>query len=40
MIKETLNAMRSDYKVTKKDLFDLFVLVSVFLVAAHLECIL
>lgn len=40
MIKETLKAMQSDYKVTKKDIFDLFVLVAAFLVVACLECIL
>lgn len=40
MLKETIKAMKTDYKITRKDIFDLFVLLSVFLVAARLECIL
>lgn len=40
MIKETLKNMIPEYKTTKKDLFDLFCLVVVFLAAAHLEVIL
>lgn len=37
MIKETIKAMRIEYKITKKDIFDLSVLILVFLVAAHIE---
>ena len=40
MIRETIKNMRVDYKLTKKDWFDLFILVSVFLIAARLEVIL
>lgn len=40
MIKETIKNMIPNYKVTKKDLFDLVVLVAVFLMAARLEVIL
>ena len=40
MIKETIKAMKTDHKVTKKDLFDLFCLLLVFLAVARLEVIL
>ena len=38
MLKETFKTMLSEkYQVTKKDLFDLFCLVMIFLTVAHLE---
>ena len=40
MLKETIKNMKTEYQVTKKDLFDLFCLVVIFLTAAHLEVIL
>lgn len=37
MIKETIKNMIPAYKITKKDIFDISVLILVFLAAAHLE---
>lgn len=37
MLKETIKNMIPCYKVTKKDIFDLVVLVSVFLLAGFIE---